>query len=105
MNLIEYFTVIDEDGLRAGPFETLEEATGFLRKFALNRGYTHEQADQFFLHESAVVKVQTSNGRSKFFNLGWKASEKQKRESDVFARKRDRFAAANELFAGRGIEP
>jgi hypothetical protein len=75
MNLIEYFAVIDEDGLRGGPFKTLEDATGFLRKFALNRGYTHEQSDQFFLHESAVVKMETKNGKVAIFHLSWQARE------------------------------
>ena len=106
--MTEYFAVIDEDGLRRGPFETMEEATRFLKEIALDRGYTDEQANQLFLHESAVVKVQTSKGRSKFFNLGWKAwkpSERQERESDVFAKKRERFATAKEQFVGGVIEP
>jgi hypothetical protein len=75
MNLIEYFAVIDEDGLRRGPFETMEEATRFLKDIAMDRGYTDEQADQLFLHGSAVVKVETINGKVDIFNLGWPARE------------------------------
>jgi len=73
--MTEYFAVIDEDGLRKGPFDTMEEATQFLKEIAMDRGYTDEQAEQLFLHGSAVVKVETSKGRLKFFNLGWRARE------------------------------
>jgi len=73
--MTEYFAVIDDDGVRRGPFDTMEEATDFLKEIAMDRGYTDEQAEQLFLHGSAVVKVETSKGRLKFFNLGWRARE------------------------------
>jgi hypothetical protein len=73
--MIEYFAVIDEDGLRRGPFETMEEAARFLKEIAMDRGYTDEQAEQLFLHGSAVGKVETKNGRVAFFNPSWLARE------------------------------
>jgi hypothetical protein len=78
---IEYFAVMDEDGVRRGPFATMDEATRFLQDVALVRGYTDEQADQFFLRESAVVKVETTDGAVVFYNLncpGREASAKRK---------------------------
>ncbi len=76
MKLIEYFAVIDDDGLRQGPFETLDEASHFLHEVASERGYTDEQANEFFSHGSAVVKVETRNGKVVLFNLGWPEREK-----------------------------
>ena len=78
--MTEYFAVIDEDGLRKGPFDTMEEATQFLKEIAMDRGYTDEQAEQLFLHGSAVVKVETSKGRLKFFNLSWPEREESARQ-------------------------
>jgi len=78
--MTEYFAVMDEDGLRWGPFDTMDEATRFLKEIATNRNYTDEQADQLFLHESAVVKVETRNGKVVFFNLGWPAREESARQ-------------------------
>jgi hypothetical protein len=78
--MTEYFAVIDEDGFRRGPFDTMEEATQFLKEIAMDRGYTDEQAEQLFLHGSAVVKVETKNGKVSFFNLGWPAREETARQ-------------------------
>lgn len=78
--MTEYFAVIDDDGLRRGPFETMDEATQFLKEIAMDRGYTDEQAEQLFLHGSAVVKVETRNGKVAFFNLGWPAREESARQ-------------------------
>jgi hypothetical protein len=73
--MTEYFAVIDEDGLRGGPFQTMNEATRFLTQSALDRGYIDEEADQFFHHGSAVVKVEIEDGRAVFFHLGWPPRE------------------------------
>ena len=78
--MTEYFAVIDDDGVRRGPFDTMEEATQFLKEIAMDRGYTDEQAEQLFLHGSVVVKVETSKGRLKFFNLGWAEREATARQ-------------------------
>jgi hypothetical protein len=78
--MIEYFAVIDDDGLRRGPFETLEEATHILREIARDRGYTEEEAEELFVHGSAIVKVETSNGKVVFTHLGWPAREEPSRQ-------------------------
>jgi len=73
--MTEYFAVMDDDGLRWGPYKTMDEATQFLKEIATARGYTDEEADQLFLHRSAVVKVEINQGKVVFFNLGWPARE------------------------------
>jgi hypothetical protein len=78
--MTEYFAVIDEDGVRRGPFETMKEAIRFLKEIAMDRGYTDEQADQLFLQGSAVVKVEIKNGKVAIFNLGWQAREECARQ-------------------------
>jgi hypothetical protein len=73
--MIEYFAVMDADGLRWGPFETVDEAAQFLKELVADRGSTAELADQLFLHESAVVKVETKNGKVVLYHLGWPPRE------------------------------
>jgi len=79
--MTEYFAVIDEDAIRRGPFETMDEATQFLKEIAMDRGYTDEQAEQLYLHGSAVVKVETKNGNATFFHLGWPEREESARQN------------------------
>jgi hypothetical protein len=74
--MTEYFAVIDEDGVRSDAFATRDEAIRFLRTIALDRGYTDQQAEQLFLHGSAVVKVETKDGNVVFHNLSWRAPGK-----------------------------
>jgi len=77
--MTEYFAVIDDEG-RMGPFATMHEASVVLKEASKHRCHTDEQARQFFLNGSAVVKVETKNGNAVFFNLGWPAREKPARQ-------------------------
>jgi len=79
MNLIEYFAVIDDEG-RKGPFATVREAATVLTEASKQRGHTDEQARQFFLDGSAVVKVETKNGKVVFSSFDWLAREEPARQ-------------------------
>jgi len=72
--MTEYFAVIDDEG-RTGPFRTMQEAAAILEDASVARGHTDEEARNFFLDESSVVKVQIVDGKMEFFNLGWLARE------------------------------
>ena len=80
--MTEYFAVINDEGLRRGPFHTIGEASRFLKDVSSDRRYTDEEARQFFLYESAVVMVETVNGREEVINVGWLAREKSGRHLD-----------------------
>jgi hypothetical protein len=67
--MIEYFAVIDDDD-RWGPFDTMQEPVALLKQSSRDRGYTHEQANQFFLHQSALEQVNTVDGKVESFTLG-----------------------------------
>lgn len=82
--MIEYFAVIDADGFRRGPFQTIGEASRFLKNISSDRRYTDDEARQFFLYDSAVVMVETVNGRVDFINVGWLAREKSGRQMNEF---------------------
>jgi hypothetical protein len=106
--MTEYFAVTDDDGVRSGPFHTIGNASRFLKKVASDRGYSDEEAREFFLRDSAVVMVETVNGKVDFTNVGWLAREKSGRlpaETEDFDRKRDRFASAKESLRVLQIEP
>jgi hypothetical protein len=97
--MTEYFALIDEDRLRRGPFATMQDAVIFLKETSRDRGYTDEKAQQFYLHETAIVKVDPGTGHEDVFNLSWLARElslsgRQKLGSEEFTRKRERFANA-----------
>jgi hypothetical protein len=96
---IEYFVEIEEDNLLKGPFETLMEAIRLLKVISKGRLYTHEQARQFFLYGSAIVKTEMLDDHVDGIRIGWLAtqqSETQEPEMDEFTRNRDRFAVAKE---------
>jgi hypothetical protein len=106
--MTEYFAIIDDETMRRGPFETISEASQFLKEIAIDRSFTDEEAHQFFLNDSAVVRVETVNGRLDFINIGWLAREKSGRqhaETEEFTRKRERFASAKEALPGLQMEP
>jgi hypothetical protein len=73
--MTEYFAVIDDDGVRRGPFPSIGAASRFLKEASADRGYTEEEARQFFLHDSAIVMVETVNGQVDFINVSWLARE------------------------------
>jgi hypothetical protein len=106
--MTEYFAVIDDMGLRRGPFDTMEEAISVLKETSQNRGHTETEAHQFFLHESAVVKVEVLNDRLDIINIGWLAREQsgmQEFATTQFAKKRDRFAVAKQGLNKLPIDP
>jgi len=70
-SITEYFVVLGNDALLRGPFGTMEEATDFLQKLAQDREGTDKQDDPFFLHGSAIVKMETIKGKMLFLHLGW----------------------------------
>ena len=85
--MTRYFAVLDNKE-RWGPFDTIGEACRHLKQAARERGYTPEQAEQFFLHDSAVEQVDTDNGIPDCFQVAWLAREQSGRmESASVCRK------------------
>jgi hypothetical protein len=74
----QYFAVLNNEE-RHGPFDTIGEACRLLKQTSHDRGYTPEQAQQFFLHGSAVEQVDTVNGNPECFQVGWLAREQSGR--------------------------
>jgi hypothetical protein len=79
--MTEYFAVIDDDN-RRGPFDTMHEPIALLKQASRDRGYTDEQANHFFLHQSAVEQVDTVGGKVECFSLGWRAREESGRDEE-----------------------
>jgi hypothetical protein len=76
--MVQFFAVLDGYD-RRGPFNAMEEAIRVIKQTSNARGYTEEEAHEFFLHGSAVEQVETVNGKTERFFLGWLA-----RENSVF---------------------
>jgi hypothetical protein len=99
--MTEYFAVIDDDD-RRGPFDTLHEPVALLKQASRDRGHTDEQANHFFLHQSAVEQVDTVGGKVECFSLGWRAREQSGRggelssENSVEILSRDEIIRENE---------
>jgi hypothetical protein len=72
--MTEYFAVLD-DFDRRGPFDTMQEPVALIKKASKDLGHTPEQAEQYFLHQSAVEQVDIVNGKPECFRLGWQARE------------------------------
>ena len=73
--MTEYFAVLDDHD-RRGPFQSMHEPVELLKQTSRDRGYTEEQAQNFFLHQSAVEQVDTIGDKTECFRLGWQAREK-----------------------------
>jgi len=80
--MIEYFAVLDDND-RRGPFESMNEPVEILKKTSSDRGYTDAQAQNFFLHHSAVEQVDTVGGKTECFRLGWLAREESGRNEKL----------------------
>jgi hypothetical protein len=80
--MTEYFAVIGDDD-RRGPFGTMHEPVALLKQASRDRGYTDEQANHFFLHQSAVEQVDTVGGKVECFSLGWRAREESGRDEEL----------------------
>jgi hypothetical protein len=67
----KYFAVLGEYD-RQGPFDSMSEAVGLLKRTSRDRGHNCEQAKHFFLHESALEQVDTVDGKMEFGWDGWR---------------------------------
>jgi hypothetical protein len=74
----KYFAVLGEYD-RQGPFDSMSEAVGLLKRTSRDRGHNCEQAKHFFLHESALEQVDTVDGQMECFRVGWLAREESGR--------------------------
>lgn len=72
--MTEYFAVIG-DFDRRGPFETMHEPVALIKQASKALGHTDEQAQHFFLYQSAVEQVDTVGGKAECIRLGWQARE------------------------------
>ena len=72
--MTQYFAVLD-DFDRRGPFDTMQEPVDLIKKASKDLGHTKEEAQQFFLHQTAVEQVDVINGKPECFRLGWQARE------------------------------
>ena len=77
--MTEYFAVLD-DFDRRGPFETMREPVALIKQASKALGHTDEQAQHFFLHQSALERVDTVDGKQECFRVGWQARERSGRE-------------------------
>ncbi len=77
----EYFAVLDGND-RRGPFVSMREPVEILKQTSRDRDYTEEQAQHFFLNESAVEQVETVGGNEECFRMGWLAREKAGRAEE-----------------------
>ncbi len=80
--MTEYFAVLDDND-RRGPFESMNEPVEILKKASRDRGYTDAQAQNFFLHQSAVEQVDTVGDKKECFRLGWLAREESGRDQEL----------------------
>ncbi len=80
--MTEYFAMIGDDD-RRGPFDTMHEPVALLKQASRDRGHTDEQANHFFLHESAVEQMDTVGGKVECFSLGWRAREQSGRDEEL----------------------
>jgi|ERR1700677_134131 len=72
--MTQYYAVLD-DFDRRGPFDTMQEPVDLIKKTSKDLGHTKEEAQQFFLHQTAVEQVDIVNGKTECFRLGWQARE------------------------------
>ncbi len=77
--MTEYFAVLD-DFDRRGPFETMREPVALIKQASKALGHTDEQAQHFFLYQSAVEQVDTVDGKEECFRVGWQTRERSGRE-------------------------
>jgi hypothetical protein len=77
----EYFAVLS-DGDRRGPFDSVSEPIRILKQTSRDLGHTDDEARHFFLHESAIEQVETVDGKTDCFRLGWLAREESGREEE-----------------------
>lgn len=73
--MIEYFAVLDGYD-RRGLFNSADKAVELLKQISRGRGHTSEEANDFFLHGSAVEQVEIWNGKIDCIYLGWQTREK-----------------------------
>jgi hypothetical protein len=79
--MTEYFAVLGDND-RRGPFASMHEPVELLKQASRDRGDTEEQAQHFFLNQSAVEEVVTVDGKTECFRLGWLAREKAGRDEE-----------------------
>ena len=72
--MTQYFAVLD-DFDRRGPFDNMQEPVALIKQASKDLRHTPEQAEQFFLHQTAVEQVDIVNGKPECFRLGWQARE------------------------------
>lgn len=80
--MTKYFAVLD-DFDRRGPFDTMQEPVDLIKKASKVLGHTPEQAEQYFLHQSAVEQVDIVNGKQECIRLGWQAREASGAEEEA----------------------
>ncbi len=77
--MTEYFAVLG-DFDRRGPFETMREPVALIKEASKALGHTDEEAQHFFLYQSAVEQVDSMDGKEECVRLGWQARERSGRE-------------------------
>ena len=103
--MTEYFAVLDDDD-RRGPFDTMQEPVALLKANSKARGHTDEQAQHYFLNQSAVEQVETVEGKVECIRLGWMNREKSGSQDHVGqVRRHPNHPAANGLQEGRRQSP
>ena len=78
----EYFAVLDEHD-RQGPYHSPQEPIEILKQTSKARGHTKEEAQHFFLHQSAVEMEDTDGENIECIRLGWLAREEAGRDEEL----------------------
>ncbi len=98
--MTEYFAVLDDHD-RRGPFESIHEPVEILKQTSRDRGYTDAQAQNFFLHQSAVEQVDTVGDKKECFRLGWLAREESGRHHELPPESSEGILTHNEIARNR----
>jgi hypothetical protein len=88
--MTEYFAVLD-DFDRRGPFSTMQEPVALIKKASKDSGHSEEEAQQFFLYQTAVEQVDIVNGKEECIRLGWQAREASGAEEEAMDEYQDIF--------------
>ena len=80
--MIQYFALIGKDD-RRGPFESLCKPVELLKEISEALGHSKEEARNFFLHGSAVEKVEVIDGKTDRINVGWLAREEACKDDEA----------------------
>ena len=70
----------------------MREPVALIKQASKDLGHTEEEAQQFFLHQTAVEQVEMVNGKAECFRLGWQAREASESVEEAKDKSQDIFS-------------